>query len=115
MGHEIHINGFIEGISEDSFELIEEDLFDVFNEVYWKDNTVKIQSYGNYSGEILTPVLNKIAFCIDGGGSGQLDIEGKEHGDESAIFIIARQWKRVYIEIRCPENPFLKKDRRRLP
>ena len=33
MGHEIHINGFIEGISEDSFELIEEDLFDEFNDV----------------------------------------------------------------------------------
>ena len=98
MGYDIVINGFVEGISTESFELIKDDLEDVFNEVSWKDNAITIHSYGNHHDEILCPIFNKIAFCIDGDGGGQLDIEGEECGDFSIIFFVQRQWKQVWME-----------------
>ena len=40
MGYNSYINGLIEGISEDSFELIKEDLEDVFTELSWNENII---------------------------------------------------------------------------
>ena len=70
MGYDITINGFIEGVSEESFDLIKEDLEDVFEEVSWKNNTIEIYSFGNHHDEVLRPVFDKLAFCIDGDGGG---------------------------------------------
>jgi len=109
MGCEININGFIEGVSKDSFELIKEDLEEAFNEVSWNDNTIEIYSYGNHHDEVMHPVYNKIAVCIDGDGGGQLDIEGEECGDFSSIFFVPRQWNRVWGKFVYPVNPFNKK------
>ena len=109
MGYDLNVNGFIGGISEESFDLIKEDLEDLFTEVSFKDNTIKIYSCGNHPDEILGPALNKIAFCIDGDGGGKLDLEGEECGDFSTVFFVARQWKQVWLEMFHPANPFLLK------
>ena len=109
MGYNININGLIEGVSKESFDLIKEDLEIVFTEVSWKNNTIEVNSCGKYCDEVLHPVYNKIAFCIDGDGGGQLDIEGDECGDFSSIFFVPRQWKQVWLEITYPKNPFIKK------
>ena len=109
MGYDLNINGLIGGISEESFDLIKDDLEDVFTEVSFKDNTIKIYSCGNHPDEILNPVFNKLAFCIDGDGSGQLDLEGEECGDFSTIFFVQRQWKQVWLEMYHPADPFLLK------
>jgi len=110
MGNDIVINGFVEGISKESFELIKDDLEDVFNEVSWKDNAIEIFSCGKHHDDVMHSICNKISFCIDGDSSGQLDIEGEEHGDLSTIFFTPRQWKQVWWEIISPENPFLKRN-----
>ena len=109
MGYEININGCIQGISKDSFELIKEDLEDVFSEVSWNENAIEIYSYGNHHDEVMHPVYNKIGFCIDGDSGGQLDIEGEECGDFSTIFFVPRQWKQVWGEFVYPKDPFIKK------
>lgn len=110
MGYNSCINGIIEGISEDSFELIKEDLEDVFDEVFWENNAIEIISYGQHYNEVMFPVYNKIAFCIDDGGGGCLDEEGEECGDLSNIFFVPGQWKQVWTEFVYPENPFIKKN-----
>jgi hypothetical protein len=110
MGYNSYINGFIEGISEDSFELIKEDLEDVFDEVFWENNAIEINSYGKNYDEVMFPVYNKIAFCIDGDGGGQLDEEGEECGDLSSIFFAPGKWKQVWAEILYPENSFINKN-----
>ena len=107
MGHEININGFIEGISEESFDLIKEDLEDVFEEVSWKDNTIEIYSFANHQDEVLRSVFDKLAFCIDGDGGGQIDLEGEECVDLSSIFFKQRQWIQEWAEISHPVNPFI--------
>jgi hypothetical protein len=107
MGHEININGFIEGISEESFDLIKEDLEDVFEEVSWKDNTIEIYSFANHQDEVLRSVFDKLAFCIDGDGGGQIDLEGEECVDLSSIFFKQRQWKQEWAKISHPVNPFI--------
>jgi len=56
MGYEININGCIQGISKDSFELIKENLEDVFSEVSWNENAIEIYSYGNHHDEVIHPV-----------------------------------------------------------
>jgi len=109
MGYEININGVIGGISEESFDLIKEDLEDVFEEVSWKDNTIEIYSFANHQDEVLRSVFNKIAFCIDGDGGGQIDVEGEECGDLSNIFFKQRQWIQEWVEITYPVNPFINK------
>ena len=109
MGYNSYINGSIDGISEDSFELIKEDLEEVFGDVYWNNNEIDINSYGKHCDEVVFPVYDKIAFCIDGSGGGQLDVEGDEHDDLSSIFFVQRQWKQVWAEIEYPENPFINK------
>ena len=105
MGSSSYINGVIEGISEDSFELIREDLEDAFTEVSWEGDSIEINSYGKHHDEVMLPVYDKIAFCIDK-NSGRLDEEGEECGDISCIFFAPGQWERVWTEIIYPENPF---------
>jgi hypothetical protein len=107
MGYEININGFIEGISKESFDLIKEDLEDVFEEVSWKDNTIEIYSFANHQDEVLRSVFDKLAFCIDGDGGGQIDLEGEECGDLSSIFFKQRKWIQQWAEISNPVNPFI--------
>jgi len=107
MEHEININGFVEGISGESFDLIKEDLEDVFEEVSWKNNTIEIYSFANHQDEVLRSVFDKLAFCIDGDGGGQIDVEGEECGDLSSIFFKQRQWIRQWAEISHPVNPFI--------
>ena len=103
-----YITGRIIGISEDSFELIKEDLEEVFEDVdFWDNNEIEIYSYDRHYDEDLFPVCDKIAFCIDGEGSGQLDIKGDDHEDFSCIFFAQRQWKQIPAEIIYPKNPFI--------
>ncbi|MBW1693084.1 MAG: hypothetical protein JRJ41_02780 [Deltaproteobacteria bacterium] len=109
MGYDSYINGFIDGISEDSFELIKEDLEDVFDDVFWNGNVLEIDSYGKHYNETVFPVYNKIAFCIDDGGGGRLDGGGEGCSDLSSIFFIPRKWKQVWAKIIYPENPFINK------
>jgi hypothetical protein len=106
MGYSTTINGSIEGISKDSFDLIQDDLEEVFKEVSFKDNTIEIDSYGNHHIEVIQSIFDKIAFCIDSDGSGQLDMEGEECGDISTVFFVSRQWKQAWAEIIFPANPF---------
>ena len=109
MGYNSNINGFIEGISADSFELIKEDLEDVFDEVLWENNAIEINSYGKHYDEVMFRLYDKLAFCINDGGHGCLDEEGEECGDLSRIFFVSRQWKRVWAEVLYPSDPFIKK------
>ncbi len=106
MSNNSNINGFIEGISKDSFELIRKDLEDVFENVSWNKNTIEIDSYGKHHDDVVFPVYDKIAFYIDGDGVGQLDVEGDECGDLSCIFFSSGQWRQVWVEITYPENLF---------
>jgi len=105
MGYNSSIRGQIEGISKDSFELIKEDLEDVFESVFWNNNTIEIDSYGKHYDASMFPVYDKIAFCIDGNG-GVIEEDGDEQFDFSTIFFCRRQWKQVWIEVNYPQNPF---------
>ena len=106
MGYDSSINGVIEGISEDSYELIKEDLEEAFEAVFWKNNTIDIESYGKHYDANIFPVYDKIAFCIDGNGGGDLEEEGDGQLDFSTIFFCHRQWKQVWIDVHFPDNPF---------
>jgi len=107
MGYNTSINGFIKGISEDSFNLIKDDLEEAFDTIMWKDNTIEISSYGKHYSPNTFPVYDKIAFCIDEDG-GTLEEEGEEMFDFSVIFFCKRQWKQLWVEVNYPDNPFLK-------
>ncbi len=106
MGYNSSICGEIEGISEDSFELIKEDLEEAFETVRWNNNAIEIDSYGKYYEANMFPIYDKIAFCIDGDNSGSLDEEGDEQFDFSTIFFRHRQWRQVWVEVNFPDNPF---------
>ena len=131
MGYSSNIDGIIEGVSEDSFLLIKEDLEDVFEDVGWlpeevietidksgqikktiinKGGAIEIHSYGKHHDEWVHPAYDKIAFCIDDGGGGSLDYEGEEAGDMACIFFKTRQWEMVWAEIQWPQNPFIQPD-----
>ncbi len=109
------IRGSIYGISEDSFELIKEDLEEVFDEVdFWNypgieglNTEIKVVSYGFIDTDDLFTVCDKIAFCIDGEGWGRLEIQRDDPTDFSCIFFVPRQWKQVFTEIIDPEDPFI--------
>ncbi|SLM30868.1 hypothetical protein MTBBW1_2500017 [Desulfamplus magnetovallimortis] len=108
MGYYSAINGFIKGISEDSFDLIKEDLKQVFENVDWYDNMIEISSYAKHYSATVNSVYDKIAFCVDTEDGGTLEEEGDEHFDFSVIFFAPRQWKQLWIEFKYPPNPFLK-------
>ena len=110
MGYNSSISGLIEGISADSFELIKEDHEDVFQEVSWHNNTVEISSYGKHYDDIMSPVYDKLAFCMEDGGRGCLDEEGEDCGDLSTIFFVPRQWKRLWAKVIYPSDPFIKNE-----
>jgi len=107
MSNNSNITGFIEGISKDSFDLIKEELNYVFENVSWNKNAIEIDSYGKHYDDAVFPVYDKIAFCMDGDGVGQLDVEGDECADLSSIFFVPGQWKQVWVEITYPANPLL--------
>ena len=128
MGYSSSIGGIIEGISEDSFLLIQEDLEEVFEDVEWlpeiikekkdesgkikrtifnKGGAMEIHSYGKHRDECIHPLYDKIAFCIDDGGGGCLEHEGEDVSELAYIFFITRQWKEVWAEIQYPQNPFI--------
>ncbi|MBU1387891.1 MAG: hypothetical protein KKE62_16020 [Proteobacteria bacterium] len=108
MGYNSSISGVIKGISEDSFELIKEDLEDVFDIVNWKNGELFLESYGKHYDEVMLPVYNRIAFCIDKNPGGELNEDGDEQFDFSTIFFSPRQWKKLWVEVNFPENPFKK-------
>jgi len=108
MGCNSSIRGEIKGISKDSFELIKEDLEEAFETVFWNNNAIEIDSYGKHYEANMFPVYNKIAFCIDGDNNGSLEEEGDEQLDFSTIFFCPRQWKKVWVEVNFPDNPFVK-------
>jgi len=108
MGCNSSIRGEIKGISEDSFELIKDDLEEAFETVLWNNNAIEIDSYGKHYEANMFPVYDKIAFCIDGDNSGSLEDEGDEQFDFSTIFFRRRQWKKVWVEVNFPDNPFSK-------
>ncbi|MBL0701970.1 MAG: hypothetical protein JJV91_00640 [Desulfosarcina sp.] len=107
MGYGSSINGLIKGITKDSFELIKEELEEVFETVSWNNNAIKIDSYGKNYDANMFPVYDKIAFCIDGNAGGELNEEGDEQFDCSIIFFRHRQWKQVWVEVNFPKNPFI--------
>ena len=122
MGCYSSIRGTIEGISEESYELIKEDLEHVFEEVHWvhdkitddfgntrvvnKGGAIEISSYGKHRDEWVHPLYDKIAFCIDDGGGGYLQYEGEDIDDLEMIFFKTRQWVDLWAVIQWPENPF---------
>jgi hypothetical protein len=127
MGYSSSIDGIIEGISEDSFLLIKEDLEEVFEDVEWlpekiiakkdelgkikstilnKGGAMEIHSYGRHYDECIHPLYDKIAFCIDDGGGGCLEYEGEDVGELACIFFTTRQWKEMWAEIQYPQDPF---------
>lgn len=106
MGYNSSISGMIKGLSEDSFELIKEDLEDVFDVVYWENGKLFLEGHGKHYNEIMFPVYNKIAFCIDEEDGGELNEEGDEQFDFSTIFFCPMQWKQLWIKVNFPENPF---------
>ena len=108
MGYETTIRGEIKGVTEDSFELIKEDLEEAFESVCWKNDTIEINSCGKHYDTNMFPVYDKIAFCIDENGSGCLEEEGDELLDFSTIFFRHRQWRQVWVEVIFPNNPFEK-------
>ena len=128
MSYNSHISGVIEGITEESYLLIKEELEHVFDDINWypeelveikdrsgeikksitnKGGAIEIYSYGKHYDEKIFPVYDKIAFCIDADGKGGLDYEGDESGDIGSIFFITRQWKEVWTTIQFPQNPFI--------
>ncbi|MBW2000269.1 MAG: hypothetical protein JRJ29_20210 [Deltaproteobacteria bacterium] len=104
MGCYTSIVGLIKGISEESYELIRQDLERTFGEVNYKNGIIDISSYGKHFQ--IEPVFDKIAFCIDEGG-GQL-IEIGDDDDKSVIFFAPRVWARKHVKVVWPENPFEK-------
>ncbi len=111
MGYDSSITGGIEGISEDSYELIREDLEDVFQTVEWYNNMLDIDSYGPHYQEKMYPLYDKIAFCIDEGGGGELYYKGDENTDMWVIFFMPGKWKMEMVDIVYPENPLLPKEK----
>ena len=106
MSNNSNIKGFIEGISKDSFDLIKEEFNYIFENVSWNKNTIEIDSYGKHHDDVVYPVYDKVAFCMDSDGVGQLDVEGDECADLSSIFFVPGQWRQVWAEIKYPDNPF---------
>ena len=131
MGYSSSIDGSIEGVSEESFALIRQDLECIFVEVSWHPETVKesrdpsgqvkktvinkggaleIHSHGKHNEKWLHAVYDKIAFCIDEGGGGYLEYEGEETCDIRCVFFTTRLWKEAWIEVAYPQNPFIQND-----
>ena len=122
MGYYTYIRGTIEGISEESYELIKEDLEHVFEQVeYFSERftddfgktkvvniggAIEISGYGKHRDEWLHPLYDKIAFCIDYGGGGYLEYQGEDVDDIGMIFFTVRQWAILGAIIQWPENPF---------
>jgi hypothetical protein len=115
MGYETTIRGEIKGITEDSFELIKEDLEEAFACVCWKNETIEINSYGKHYDTNMFPVYDKIAFCIDGNAVGEINEKGDECQDHSTIFFCGRQWKQLWIKVTFPENPFTEPEGKTMP
>ena len=105
MGYASSIIGDIRGISEDSFELIREDLEEVFEEVTWENDNVEINSYGNRHMDKLEEAYSKIAFCMDR-DFGELYARGDDSEDISVVFFAPGKWRQIWVEIEYPENPF---------
>ncbi len=123
MGYNSYISGTIEGISEESYELIREDLEQVFENVTWckesvwetkskgkeivnKGGAIEIGSYGRHHDEFMHPLFDRIAFCIDDNGGGYLDFHGEEAEDMGSIYFAARRWRQIWAQIEWPQNPF---------
>ena len=106
MGYYSNIQGEIEGISKESFELIKENLEEVFETVLWDENKIEIDSHGKHYDANMFSVYDKIAFCINENGAGELHEQGDEQFDYSLIFFRHRKWKQRWIEINYPDNPF---------
>ena len=106
MGYYSNIQGEVEGISKESFELIKEDLEKVFETVLWHDNAIEIDSHGKHFTANMHPVYDKIAFYINDNGAGELHEEGDDKFDYSTIFFRSRQWKQTWAEVHYPKNPF---------
>jgi hypothetical protein len=114
MGHYTTIYGQINGISEESFELIREDLMAIFENVYWspdRSGALEIDSYGKHCPEFVGPVFDKIAFALDKGTYGELTISDEEAA--SVIFFAGSsegkphgQWIEEQVKTLRPENPF---------
>ena len=106
MGYYSNIQGEIEWISKESFELIKENLEEVFETVLWDENKIEIDSHGKHYDANMFSVYDKISFCINENGAGELHEQGDEQFDYSLIFFRHRKWKQRWIEINYPDNPF---------
>jgi hypothetical protein len=73
-----------------------------------KGGAIEIRSYGKHRDELMHPLYDKIAFCIDDGGGGCLQYEGEDADDLEMIFFKTRQWVDLWATIQWPENPFTK-------
>ena len=107
MGVRSDITGRIQGISQDSFELLRDDLEDIFMEFNWCENTLEIDSYSKHPARQLDDIFNKISFCMDH-GQGQLYLHGEGYDDHSVIYFVPGQWREMPGKIVYPTNPFKK-------
>ncbi len=111
MGYNANISAMIAGVSRESFDLIEEDLKDVFDEVSWfeefggDNNVLLIDSWEKHSADAVDEAVRKIAFCIDEGSS-----EFYEHNLDDEEYWVAylrfNEVKWFLGKIKYPPNPF---------
>ena len=114
MGHYTTLYGEINGIPEESYDLIRDDLMKVFESVFWRtDNngTLAINSFGKHYPEFVDSVLDKIAFCLDESAYGELTVSDDE--SDAVIFFTGPSMKRPHgmwtekpVKRLWPENPF---------
>ena len=114
MGHYTTLYGEVKGISEESYDMIRDDLMEAFESVFWRtDNngTLAINSFGKHYPDFVDSVLDKITFCLDESAYGELTVSDDE--SDAVIFFTGPSAKRPYgmwIEKPAkrlwPENPF---------
>ena len=85
--------------------MILEDLEGVFEEVTWENDNVEINSCGTVRTEYLEEAFGKIAFCMDH-GFGELYMRGDDSEDLSVVYFAPGKWRRIWVDIVYPENPF---------
>ena len=101
-----NIWGEIYGISKESFELLREDLEQVFNIVNWQNNNLVLERNGKHYDNKIYAVYDKIAFCIDGDNGGG-ELEERENSDDfSSVFFCPCKWEQVWGNVVYPQNPF---------
>jgi len=110
MGYYSSIDGSINGISEESYKLLWQDLSDNFDDYEFElirdtgFGEVWISSYSKHRD--IEEIFKKIADQIAPGFFGELSYTGEEGPDMSTIFFKSGEWEEHPVEIIYPKNPF---------